>query len=718
MMRTSWGITGVAVLLAASWVAADVLPSVESAAPGVWKVTWGTPEAHTPVSVLAPSPRTAALGALPEAAEPPLPTEAFRFRTNARGLVIDIPMTPSEQIFGLGLHPTLFNCTDTRKEMVVNDHQEDGDGSSHAPAPFYVSTRGYGVFVDTARYARFYCGNLAPVAENAAATAGGPADNTEELYRHRALSAKTMTVEVPVAKGADVYLFAGPDMKTAVRRYNLFSGGGCLPPLWGLGVYYRGHTKFSAAEVLSTAKLIRDSGMPCDVFGLEPGWHTHAYSCTYVWSPERWPDPDGFIREMRGMGYELNLWEHAFVHPDSPLRAPLLPLSGDYEVWKGLVPDFSLPEARALFADYHERELVRKGVTGFKLDECDNQPNKKDPWSFPELSKFPSGMDGEQMHGLFGSLYQKTLLEVFDRNQIRTYGKVRSSHALAAPLPFVLYSDYYDHAGFVRALANSGFCGHLWQPEVRNCASVADLIRRTQTAVFSPQTVIDSWFLKLPPWLQIDTDKNNAGELMPDHEAVTARVRALLEMRMRLVPYLYGAFLDYHRTGTPPFRAVVMDYPDDKNTHTMDTAYMMGPSLLVAPLFGEATTRKLWLPKGDWFDFWTGEPFEGGKEHDLTANTDTLPVFVKAGSLIPLADPVSHITKETVFQLEVRAYGAPPASFELPEDDGVSTLPADGNIATVRLDWPRKGKPRMIRTGDAPARRYEIREWLRFDKQG
>ncbi|HNY85144.1 MAG TPA: glycoside hydrolase family 31 protein, partial [Candidatus Hydrogenedentes bacterium] len=141
-------------------------------------------------------------------------------------------------------------------------------------------------------------------------------------------------------------------------------------------------------------------------------------------------------------------------------------------------------------------------------------------------------------------------------------------------------------------------------------------------------------------------------------------------------------------------------------------------SLLVAPLFGEATTRKLWLPKGNWFDFWTGAAFEGGKEHEITADTDTLPVFVKAGSLIPLADPVSHITKETVFQLEVRAYGAPPASFELPEDDGVSTLPADGNIATVRLDWPRKGKPRMIRTGDGTLRRYEIREWLRFDKQG
>lgn len=689
--------------------------TVESVAPGVWKLTWGVPEAHTPVRALSPTPKTDAMTALPAAAEPPFPLEAVSFRANPRGVVIELPMTASEQIFGLGLHPTFFNCTDARLEMATNDHQDDGDGTSHAPVPFYASTKGYGVYVDTARYARFYCGNLAPVSGAADAAEVGAADNTADLYRHRALSQKTMTVEVPSAGGIEVYLFAGPDMKTAVRRYNLYSGGGCLPPLWGLGVYYRGHTKFNAEEVLSTARLIRDSGMPCDVFGLEPGWHTHAYSCTYVWSPERWPDPDGFIREMRGMGYELNLWEHAFVHPDSPLRGPLLPHSGDYQVWGGLVPDFTVPEARRIFAEHHERELVQKGVTGFKLDECDNQPNKRDPWSFPEMSAFPSGMDGEQMHSLFGTLYQQTLLDVFNRNNLRTYGKARSSHALAAPLPFVLYSDYYEHAGFVRALANSGFGGILWQPEVRNCASIADLMRRTQTAVFSPQTVMDSWFLKLPPWLQIDTEKNNAGELMPDHEAVTAQVRRLLEWRMRLVPYLYGAFAEYHRDGTPPFRAVAMDYPEDRKTHTLDDAYLMGPSLLVAPLFGDATTRKLWLPKGDWFDFWTGAPLEGGREHEITADVDTIPVFVKSGALVPLANPVAHITPETVFQLEVRAYGPSPGTFSLPEDDGVTRAHEGGAFNTVTLRWPKRGRPVLERKGELPLRRYAVREWRRMD---
>jgi alpha-D-xyloside xylohydrolase len=135
-------------------------------------------------------------------------------------------------------------------------------------------------------------------------------------------------------------------------------------------------------------------------------------------------------------------------------------------VWDGIVPDFLTPEARRIFANYHEREHVALGVSGYKLDECDNSDFTRN-WSFPEISRFPSGADGEQMHSLFGLRYQDTIQGIFEKRNQRTYGLVRSSHALAAPYPYVLYSDLYDHATSIRSVAHAGFSGLLWTPEVR-----------------------------------------------------------------------------------------------------------------------------------------------------------------------------------------------------------------------------------------------------------
>ena len=103
---------------------------------------------------------------------------------------------------------------------------------------------------------------------------GGVQTSTTELYRARPQRVKTMLVDVPAAKGLDVYVFAGPTMLDAVERYNLFSGGGALPPLWGLGVQYRGYAKYGADETLSLAARIRAEHIPCDVWGVEPGWQS------------------------------------------------------------------------------------------------------------------------------------------------------------------------------------------------------------------------------------------------------------------------------------------------------------------------------------------------------------------------------------------------------------------------------------------------------------
>jgi len=699
-------------LISAVATGADTSAAFETTqvAPGVWRLRAGTPEPFVPTRYNTFAPRQEALAAMPAAETLPFDVTACRAALMARGCAVTLPLAPEEHIYGFGLQLRYFEQTGKRTVCRISDNQNGEGGDSHAAVPVYFSTRGYGIFVDTLRYAAFHCGTLDPVGAPVTPASGGLADSIAELYKARTPAGRVMAIDVPAATGLDIYVFAGPALGDAIRRYNLYSGGGCLPPLWGLGMWYRGYTKFAAADILRLAQDFRERHLPFDVMGLEPGWHTHAYSCTFAWSPERWPDPDGFLARMAELRYRLNLWEHAFVHPSSPLHDALLPYSGDYRVWQGLVPDFTVPEACAIFAGHHEREFVRKGVAGFKLDECDNQPLAATPWSFPEMSRFPSGIDGEQMHSLIGLQYQRVLYDIYRRNNIRTYSKVRASHALAAPIPFVLYSDAYDHRDYVRAIATSGFGGLLWQPEVRECSSVEDLYRRIQVSVFSPQAVVDAWYMRNPPWRQIKSEENNNGQFMPEWEAVEAECRKLFELRMQLVPYLYSAFADYAFSGVPPFRALVADYPSDAETFAIDNEYLMGQSMLVAPIFAGEKTRSVYLPEGRWHCFWTGKTYEGRARHEIEPPLDQIPVFVRDGSLVPMAKPMEYIPDGAVFDVTVRVFGDVCRPFVLYEDDGVSFDFEQGIQNRVTLTWAAEGG-KVERSGNYSGSRYTISAW-------
>ncbi len=289
----------------------------------------------------------------------PLDVATISFQVSDRGCSLQLPMKSGESIYGFGLHTELFNMAGRRVFLKPTDKPENDLGESHAPAPFYVSSQGYGVFVDTARFASFYAGNVSPVGSPAETNKGEIQTSTTELYRARTQNTKAMLVDVPAAKGVDVYIFAGPTMLDAVERYNLFSGGGALPPLWGLGVQYRGYTKYGAAETLALAARIRDAHMPCDVWGVEPGWQSHAYSCSFVWDTNRFPDPNGFLQKMGAMNYRMNFWEHAFTHPSSPIYNELKPWSGNYLVWNGLVPEFRVAGGAENFSETKQRLVIR-----------------------------------------------------------------------------------------------------------------------------------------------------------------------------------------------------------------------------------------------------------------------------------------------------------------------------------------------------------------------
>lgn len=677
---------------------------MEKLANGVYKLTLGVPETMTPVSILKPRARLEALNRLPDHPCPFNPAQ-LGLRLGAGGCTVEIPLDGEEDIYGLGLTLKSFRQSGLKKQLRTNCDPVADHGDSHAPVPFYVSTRGYGVLVDTARYATFYAGNV-KVCGSRQDRENFPSAGTPKGHWWAKQGSGNMFVTIPAARGVDLYLFAGTDMRDAVARYNLFSGGGAYVPLWGLGVMYRGDMRGDAAHMLRLARGLRETGIPCDIFGLEPGWQSHAYSCTYVWDPRRYPDPQAFMEQMQSLGFRLNLWEHAYVHPDSPIFDAMKPFAGDCYVWDGLVPDFTLPQARQVFQGAHQA-MVDGGVTGFKLDECDNSDMMAN-WGFPDFASFPGGLDGERMHTVLGLLYQRTMLELFQQRNLRTFGEVRQTSALAAPYPFVLYSDLYDHADFVRGMANAAFSGILWTPEVRQAASREELLRRIAAAVVSPQTVINSYMVAMPPWMQFNEEKNIAGQRLPDWEELTATVRTLLNMRMRLLPHLYAAYARYYLEGIPPVRPLAMDYPEDLNVRDIWDQYMLGEGLMAAPVIADTgDARRVYLPQGNWYDLYTGQRHAGGQWIEKSVPLDEIALFVREGTLLALAEPLPHVGRDTVFRLHAAAYGPGEVSAQLPDDDGVSN------------DYLTQGIPlcQLRAAGDAcqlsPSRRYQVASFRR-----
>ena len=265
-------------------------------------------------------------------------------------------------------------------------------------------------------------------------------------------------------------------------------------------------------------------------------------------------------------------------------------------------------KAREIYADFHRENLVSLGIDGFKLDECDNSDFVHD-WSFPNCTEFPSGLDGEQYHQMFGTLYMQTILKALDGKS--TLSEVRNAGALAASYPFVLYSDLYDHNDFIRGIVNSGFSGLLWTAEVRNAKSKKDFIRRLQTNIFTVQCLINAWYCEKAPWIEWDCEDE---------------VRNLLKVRKSLVPMLKRAFDEYKETGKPPVRALVCDYTNDMETYSIDDQYIFCDNLIVAPMTCKSDERMVYLPAGNWRNYWTKEPVISGW---FRVCTDNIPVFEK-----------------------------------------------------------------------------------------
>lgn len=664
----------------------EELEGWEEVASGVWKVRIGEAEkemAYT--SMAARPPRLEALNALTKVPFPFGKTPIEFNQSDDRLIQVRIPVEADESIYGFGLQ--LDGIRKSKKVLDLNvDHWGKGGGRTHAPVPFYISSKGYGVLFNTARFLKVHVqvGNRKDSLNNPPPVDRNPPPEEPAASKWEAQPMGDAVEAHLNASGLEMIVFSGENLQDIVARYNLYCGGGAMPPLWGLGFWQRTMSDFTDVQAEAEVDAFAEHEIPLDVLGLEPGWMTRSYPCTFEWQKHRFPDPAGFAKRMTEKGIRLNLWENPYVSPEGKLHEKLYPFSGSHMVWLGLVPDYTMPEAREILCQQHAEDHLSIGISGYKIDEVDGY----DRWLWPEHATFPSGTPAESMRQCYGTIMQSMLYQnLFHKNDTRTWSLVRSSNAGASGLPFVLYSDSYDHAQYITGISAASLGGILWTPEVRQAATPDEWRARIQTVCFSPLAMLNAWSSGKKPW---------------DYEGVTGDVREAIRLRSRLLPYLYTAFADYNRFGIPPMRAMILEQGSiesrgpttseklDGVTNPyaesvaleQDDQFMFGPSILVAPYYGEQTLkRRVKLPRGNWYDFYTGELAGNGNTIEV-ATPERTPLFVKEGAVIPMLSKHVDNTREAYgHPLEVRHYGKKPGSCELYEDDGKTFAYERGDFA-------------------------------------
>ena len=379
------------------------------AARGVWVETVGNRDEPTLLSASGAQPQLETLKTL---GEPPTkcPLIGASGSVDAEFVSARLPLDADEKLFGLGLQMQGANRRGAVYHLRV-DHYASGHDRLHAPVPLYVSSKGYAVLFDTSRPISIYT----DVGNRRDGFNPPPRDRNSDPKWDAQPSSSEVEASVQ-GPGLKVYVFEGPTPMQAIQRYNLFCGGGALPPRWALGFWHRTPSLATEAEVESEVAEFHKRGFPIDVLGLEPGWQSKSYPCTFAWSKERFPNPKRLVADLNQSGVHVNLWSNPYVSPDSPIYKALESNYGSHEVWLGSVPDLLMPNAAKVVADYFTKSHLDIGVSGYKIDEVDGFDN----WLWPDHATFPSGISGLRMRQIYGLLWQREIDSMF-----RKVGSVR-----------------------------------------------------------------------------------------------------------------------------------------------------------------------------------------------------------------------------------------------------------------------------------------------------
>ncbi|GAA2210660.1 alpha-xylosidase [Nonomuraea monospora] len=567
---------------------------------------------------------------------------------------------PDEAFSGFGESFTRLDKRGQRPVMWNFDAFGAESQRAYKNVPLYLSSRGYGVLVDS----------------------GAPTEFDVCQSTHSA-------VQIVVPDDVlDYYVIAGPAPSDVLDRYDLLTCRPSLPPKWAFGTWISsGFCVDSQERVLARARTIRERGIPCDVLHLDTYWQADGHWSELKWDAVNFPDPDAMLAELDAMGFKVCLWMNPYISHLSPAFREaaeagyfLLNQAGQVYVadcWHGSFPacgivDFTNPAAAEWFQGLL-RPLLRQGVAAFKTDFAEGVPGD---------AVAHNGMTGADLHNvytlLFNDLVAGVTREVNGHDLVWARSSYLGGQRHSAQWGGDTYTSYAAMGSTIRGGLAHGLSGvPFWSHDAGGFTGrpTDDLyVRWSQFGALSPLLRLHGTTTR-EPW---------------EFPEVEAEAVAALRLRYRLMPYLYSAAVEAARTGAPMMRALCVDFPGDPVAWQADLQYLLGRDLLVAPMTAPEGTRQVYLPRGLWVDYWTNEVLEGARYVTVSKPLDQIPLFVRHGALIPVQE--QRDTVDVPAEITLVAFGGGDGTVEIHDADGVTVAAAtrDGEELRVAVTGPKR----------------------------
>lgn len=570
---------------------------------------------------------------------------------NARRINPVFTLTADEMIFGCGESATGLNKVGQKVNLFVTDPQGPETDQMYKPIPFFMSNRGYGMFMHTS----------APVTCDFGATYIG-------------LNKMFMGDE-----NLDLFVFFG-EPKDILDEYTDLVGKPGMPPLWSFGTWMSRITYFSEKEGYDVAANIRKNKYPCDVIHFDTGWFDVDWQCDYKFSENRFQNPQQMLKDLKSQGFHVCLWQLPYFTPKNRyfpelIKKDMYVKNGNGELpYEDVVLDFSNPET----VNWYQNKLaglLNIGVSAIKVDFGEAAPLN---------GIYASGKSGWYEHNLYPVRYDMAVSEITR--------KLHNENIMWARAAWAGSQRYPLHWGGDAATTNTGMLGTLRAGLSFGLSGFS--FWSHDMGGFVKSTPEDLYCRWLPfGFLTSHTRAHGAPPTEPwlyDSKRVQDVFRKSAEMKYRLMPYVYAQAKECTEKGLPMLRALFVEFPDDPGAWKVDDEYLFGSQILVAPLLESGITgRTVYLPEGKWIDYQTEKVYEGGW-HKIEAGSLPIIMLVRDGSVLPHLKLAQSTSEMDWSKMNLKVYSA-----DKKQAEGLICLPTDNRIQVVKVDCG-KAKPQLL----------------------
>ncbi|WP_420386714.1 TIM-barrel domain-containing protein [Roseivirga sp.] len=560
-------------------------------------------------------------------------------------------LSPGEKIFGMGESFQSFNKRGEKVVLWTDDANGVQNETMYKPIPFYMSSRGYGVFMHhsspiTVDFGKYY------------AEANSMMIGDDEL---------------------DLFVFLG-EPKDILDEYTDLTGKAPMPPLWSFGFWMSRITYFSEKDGMEVAAKLREHQIPSDVIHFDTGWFGVDWRNDYTFPKDRFPDPARMLQEFKDKGFEISLWQLPYFTPENVLFDELVEKDLVVRDAKGNIPyeDAVLDFTNPATIDWYQNKikgLLDLGVAVIKVDFGE---------AAPANGIYHNGRTGFYEHNIYPLRYNKAVAEITKEINGDAFIWARSAWAGSQRYPVHWGGDAATSNSAMAATLRGGLSFGLsgfsfWSHDIGGFVTAA------------PENLYSRW----TPFGMLSSHVRSHGnpptEPWEYSEEFMDGFRLADNMRYELMPYIYAQSKHASENGLPMVRALFVEYPQDPGSWLIDDQYLFGSDILVAPLFEDVTSRDVYLPPGEWIDYQTGKHYEGGW-YKIEAGEIPMIVLVKSGTVIPHIKLAQSTKNMDWSSLELKVFGN---TDDTPS--GLVYLPGKDKVAQVSL---RKSGSRYLVVND------------------